>query len=234
VAAVLATSTGGDVQMARAPVSTETVNAETTDTHWEAQSEALVDFWLGLLDAEGLATPEQERRWFTKDPAFDEEVRQRFAALLDARAAAARTEPVGGSPRTQLASILLFDQLPRNMFRNTARMYAYDPLARTVAHALVASCDDVRLRTHERLFVYLPCMHSEDMVDQEECVRLFTALRDSLTGRPRRSIEENLTYAVAHRDIIARFGRFPHRNAILGRTSTEAEQELLKEPGSSL
>jgi uncharacterized protein (DUF924 family) len=206
------------------------MTSATDPNAWTTESAVLLELWLGPLDEDGLASPEAQRRWFTKDLELDTEIRRRFGAVLESRA---RTGSAGASPREKLASTILFDQLPRNMFRDTPRMYAYDAAALAVAKDLVDSGEEARLAPHERLFVYMPYMHSEALDDQEACVRLFTTLRDALTGRAKEAIAFNLQYAIAHRDIIARFGRFPHRNAILGRPSTDEELAFLEEPGSS-
>jgi uncharacterized protein (DUF924 family) len=160
-------------------------------------------------------------RWWRKDPAFDAEVRERFLGLhgaIDRGEREAWLEAVRGT----LAYVIALDQLSRNMFRGTARMFASDARARAAARRAVDRGDDHALSEDERSFLYMPFMHSEDLVDQDRCASLFAS-----------SVPAQLRYAEQHRDIIRRFGRFPHRNALLGRESTPEEQEFLKQPGSS-
>ena len=177
-----------------------------------ATLEDLLAFWF---------EPGGERRWFEADPAFDAQLRQRFTDLV-LQAASGELAASVGEPRGALALCLALDQLPRNIWRRTPRAFAYDRLARNAASAALEAGHDRALAAQERLFVYLPFQHSEDLADQERSVRLFAELGDA----------ELLDYAVRHRDIIARFGRFPHRNAILGRASTAEEIAFLREPGS--
>ena len=156
------------------------------------------------------------RRWFEKDDDFDRTIRSRFLATHEA---AARDELAAfeESAEGALALVVLLDQFPRNMFRGSARAFATDPLARTVAdRALVRGFDQATDETM-RQFFYLPFMHSEHMADQDRCVRLYAALGDA----------EQLRFAAEHRGIVAKFGRFPHRNRLLGRATTPAEQEFL-------
>lgn len=191
----------------------------------------VIAFWFGTLDEAGFAAPAFVARWFKPDVAFDDEIRRRFGAL-HARLA---TEAEGwlDEPRGVLAYVLVLDQFSRNAFRNTAQMYAYDARALAAARACVDAGGDRALAVHERTFLYLPFMHSESLADQERCVRLFRDLADELLGEAKAKIEYNHQYAVRHRDIVARFGRFPHRNALLGRLSTADEAAFLLEPGSS-
>lgn len=157
--------------------------------------------------------------WFAKDADFDRRFRERY---LSSHEAAARGELAAwaGTPDGALALILLLDQFPRNAFRGTPRMYATDALARAVAGAAIDARHDLAVPTELRLFVYLPYGHSEDPADQERSVALAQGL-----GQP------NLSHAERHRDIVRRFGRFPHRNPILGRTTTREEQHYLDSGG---
>ena len=168
----------------------------------------------------------RDKRWFEKDPGFDLELRRRFLGLYEDAAAGGRAAWLDAAADC-LALIVLLDQFPRNMFRGTARAFATDPLAlRAARHALERGYERTML-PEEKLFVYLPFLHSESLADQERACELCRPLeRFEQTHDAHR-------YALAHRDIIARFGRFPHRNAILGRTSTPEEIEFLKGPGSS-
>ena len=168
----------------------------------------------------------RDKRWFEKQEAFDREIRRAFAALRD-QAAAGELAEWERTPADCLALILLLDQFPRNMFRGTARAFASDPLALRVAQSAVANGFDETMRPLERMFVYLPFEHAESLEMQEKCCQLMRALAQFP------ETEDVYRYAVLHRDIIARFGRFPHRNASLGRDSTRDEEEFLKGPGSS-
>jgi len=173
-------------------------------------AQSVLDFWFH--------GSEERKEWFQKDPAFDGEIRARFLPLYEeaARGALAAWKH---SPRECLALIILLDQFPRNMFRGDARTYATDALALDAARHAVASGYDRSLSEIERTFVYLPFEHSENLADQEEALRLFSG-------------QANYEWARKHWEIVRRFGRFPHRNAVLGRQSTPAEIEFLKEPGS--
>jgi uncharacterized protein (DUF924 family) len=163
------------------------------------------------------------KRWFVKDPAFDEAVRARMASLHDA-AVAGQFDDWRETPAGCVALCILLDQVPRNVFRGTAAAFASDPQARAVVRHALAQGYDRELPQAQKLFLYLPLEHSEDLADQELSVRLIGALDE---------VPEWLDYAIRHRDIIARFGRFPHRNAALGRVSTPEETVFLTQPGSS-
>jgi uncharacterized protein (DUF924 family) len=155
-------------------------------------------------------------RWFDKDESFDQLIRSRFLALHEA---AARGELAAweDSADAALALVIVLDQFPRNMFRGSAHAFATDPLARAVADRALARGFDQATDETMRPFFYLPFMHSEHPADHDRCVRLHEALGDA--GR--------LGYAQTHRDIVTKFGRFPHRNRALGRETTPAEQEFL-------
>jgi uncharacterized protein (DUF924 family) len=179
-------------------------------------------FWFGPPGERGTA----QKRWFVKSEAFDREIRSRFLPLYEA-AAAGKLAHLKESAADCLALIVLLDQFPRNMFRGTPRAFASDPLALDTARHAVARGFDGALLPVERTFVYLPFEHSEALADQLKSCELTKPL-DAYT-----ETNDIYRYAVLHRDIIRRFGRFPHRNAILGRASTPEEIEFLKGPGSS-
>jgi len=161
----------------------------------------------------------QERKtWFEKNPAFDAQIRTRFLQHYEA-AVAGKLEDWTTGPRSSLALVIVLDQFARNMFRGTARAFAADPVALDAARLIVDRGWDKAMTPDERLFAYLPFEHSEAMADQELSLRLFAE-------------NPNFKWAHKHWDIIRRFGRFPHRNAILGRVSTAEETEFLKQPGS--
>jgi uncharacterized protein (DUF924 family) len=194
--------------------------------------EDVLTFWFGELDERGTADQAHTARWWTKDAAFDQEIRDRFGALHQAIVDGAHQAWLD-LPRSRLAYVIVLDQFSRNMFRGTPKMFAADDLALRVAIGGIDRGMDRSVAHDERAFFYLPLMHSEALEVQQRCVELFMAWRDDLDGELRDRVESSLDFAVRHRDIVQRFGRFPHRNAVLGRTSTPEELEFLKEPGSS-
>ena len=190
-------------------------------------------FWYGDLDADGCADATHSASWWKKDLAFDRQIGDRFGALRDA-VIAGDVDDWLESPRGRLAAILVVDQFSRNMFRGTPGMYDADPVA------LWFTVEGLRREHHrsllldERLFLVMPLMHAEDLAHQDRCVALFEAeVADAPNDAVRRRAERSLDAAQRHRDIVARFGRFPHRNDILGRPSTDAELDFLLQPGSS-
>lgn len=188
----------------------------------QPRSSDVLLFWFGGPGEHG----KRHKRWFDKNDAFDGEVRERFLGRYE-QAAAGHFEHWKGAPADCLALIVLLDQFPRHMFRGAPRAFATDPLALGAARHAVASGYDTAMRPVERLFAYLPFEHSEALADQ---------LRACELTKPLEAFPETADahrYAAAHRDIIQRFGRFPHRNAALGRRSTPEEIEFLRQPGSS-
>jgi len=171
----------------------------------------VVDFWIE-------AGPD---KWFSRDEAFDEVCRHRFLATYEAAARGDLAE-WELDPRGALALLVLLDQFPRNMFRGTRRAYATDPTAVLIAERAIERHFDQAVAPELRRFFYLPFMHSEDLRDQERSIALNATI----------GTDDVLEWAHHHRDIIARFGRFPHRNAILGRESTAEEQAYLAEEGA--
>lgn len=194
--------------------------------------EDILSFWFGTLDEEGAAAPEISKRWFEKDRAFDRALRERFEPDVHA-ALQGQRDDWASSPRSALALILLLDQLTRNIYRDTPKAFAGDERALGVSHDAVERGDDRALSTLERIFLYMPYQHSEELDVQERGVELFERAAREAPASVRQMAEVSADFARQHRDIIARFGRFPHRNRILGRTSTEEEIEFLKQPGSS-
>jgi uncharacterized protein (DUF924 family) len=195
-------------------------------------SPQVLAFWFGTLDAQGLADVAHMERWWRKDPEFDAEIRKLFRADWDELMRAPSAPPADA--RELLAQVIVLDQFSRNMFRGDPRSFSADAQALALARGAVATGADQALQGHLRVFLYMPFMHSEQLADQDECLRLFAAFRDQVhDGRFRADLEYNLRFAQQHRDIIARFGRFPHRNELLGRSSTPEELEFLKQPGSS-
>lgn len=189
-------------------------------------------FWFEPESGDGDVTRARRRLWWGKDSAVDAAIRERYAALV-AAAAAGRHDRWADSPLGRLALIILFDQFPRNMHRDTAQAFAHDPLARRLALDGIETRADQALRPIERVFFYLPLEHAESLELQERSVSLFGALAAAVPEAEREQYRGYADYAIRHRDIIARFGRFPHRNRILGRDSTPEEAAFLQQPGSS-
>jgi uncharacterized protein (DUF924 family) len=192
-----------------------------------AAYEPILDFYIGPLDHFGRADEEHARRWFTRDEAFDQQILERFAGAYD-DVRARRCESWLGQPRGRLAYVIVLDQLARNMFRNSPRAYEADGQALAAAVEGVARGHDGPLAVDERMFLYMPFLHSEELVTQDRSVALFEALAGSALPEARERLAGALEYACKHRDVIARFGRFPHRNNTLGRTCTAEEMEFLK------
>jgi uncharacterized protein (DUF924 family) len=178
------------------------------------------------LDIIGFWRSAGPRKWFAKDAAFDAMIALKFEQT-HYRAAQRRYDHWMETPDGALALVILLDQFPRNLYRNTAHAFATDPLARMFARAAIAAGHDQATDPVMRLFFYLPFEHSEALEDQEFCVELCAALQGD-GGDPR-----TMASALEHRDIIARFGRFPHRNPQLGRETTADEQAFLEEGGFS-
>ncbi|WP_109355370.1 DUF924 family protein [Sphingorhabdus sp. EL138] len=166
-------------------------------------------FWFNKL------TPDD---WFGSSADVDEQITERFAELWEEQKTRVATDFLATS-EAALAAIILFDQFPRNMFRDSAEAFATDHLALQIAKQAVDRELDHQLTEDQRMFVYMPFMHSEDLDDQTRSLGLFTAL----------GIENNIKFAKAHRDVIVKFGRFPHRNAVLGRETRPEEQVALDE-----
>jgi uncharacterized protein (DUF924 family) len=192
----------------------------------------VLGFWFGDLDALGRASGERTARWWKKDPAFDALIRERFGALHGALMRGEHDDWLA-TPRGALAYLIVLDQFSRNMFRDTARAFEGDELALEAALAGIERGQDRSLAFGERAFFYMPLMHSEELAHQERCVELFTAFEREVAPELQGNVHYNVTFAERHRDIVQRFGRFPHRNSALGRTSTAEEIEFLREPGSS-
>ena len=182
----------------------------------------VLEFWFGADSDYG----KRHKRWFAKDAAFDEEIRRRFSTLVEALAGGAHRDWLDDS-RACLARIVALDQFPRQIHRGSPRAFAADPLALEAARHAVAKRYDADMLPVERLFAYLPFEHSESLADQDRACELMRPLAEFP------ETDDALRYAEAHRAIIARFGRFPHRNALLGRASTAEELEFLCQPGSA-
>ena len=180
----------------------------------------ILNFWFASPDP--AAATEPRPQWFKKDPAFDRAIGDEFAVEIE-MALAGGLGPWQADAAGTLALVLLLDQFPRNVFRGGAKAFAGDARALALANKAVAERIDARLGRQQRLFLYLPFEHSENLADQDRAVALIGAIGGA----------EQTDYALRHRAIIARFGRFPHRNAALGRQSTIEELQFLEQPGSS-
>lgn len=208
---------------------------------------AILEYWFSTLDDKSSLDRQVEpcrscfARWYGKDPAIDAEIRNRFEPVLleatrDGRDWDEEVAQWQHVPRGLLALVILLDQFPRNMYRETPRMYAYDDLALTVATLAVREPESAPIALVQRMFLYLPFMHVENLTLQQAMVAKYESLVALAGERSPGNVgffEYALGYAVKHRDIVAQFGRFPHRNVILGRSSTALELEFLKQEGSS-
>jgi len=172
------------------------------------------------------------RLWFEKNQAFDDEIRTRFGATV-AAACAGELDGWAATPESCLILLVVLDQLTRNIFRGTPRAFAADAKARGIAGTAIDRGLDQQTALDRRFFFYLPFEHSEDAADQRRSAALFRAWAEAHRGAGRDRAFDQLTYVLRHQEAIERFGRFPHRNAILGRESTAEEIEFLKEPKSS-
>lgn len=191
-------------------------------------AQAVLDFWFGPVDDPGHA--QTRPQWFRKDAAFDAAIAQRFGPLIERALVGAIDDWIATplEPLPALARVIVLDQFTRNSFRGTARAFAGDAMALHTARALVASGADRTLTGVQRQFCYLPFEHAEDLAHQRTAVQLFEQL-----GRDEPALAGLTEWARRHLDIVARFGRFPHRNAALGRASSAEELAFLQQPGSS-
>lgn len=194
--------------------------------------DAIHAFWFGT-DADDVQIADQKKKlWWSKDAAVDGLITQHFEKATLA-AAEGLLDSWKMTPRGLLALILLTDQFPRNMYRGTPASFAYDHVALQLTMQALEQSVDQLLRPIERVFIYLPLEHSESICDQERAVQLFEQLVNDVAASQKSTFTGFHQFAIRHRDIIARFGRFPHRNDVLGRTSTDEEIAFLKTAGSS-
>ncbi len=188
--------------------------------------EEILRFWFGDPADPNSEYGQQRQAWFKKDPAFDDTIRQRFLADVE-RAIAGDLDEWRQGPRSCLALVLLLDQFPRNLFRGDARCFRGDRAALTTAYYALDRGYDQQVLPVEGMFFYLPLEHSENLNDQNRSVELVRSLH---AAHP--EFESTLHHAIRHWDVIQRFGRFPHRNEILGRKTTPKEAAFLQQPGS--
>jgi uncharacterized protein (DUF924 family) len=188
------------------------------------EAQAVLDFWFGMPASAEFGR--SRKAWFAKDDAFDQTIRKRFGTLVE-QTLRSEHDDWADDPRSALARIIVLDQFTRNAFRGTARAFAGDGLALAAASRMVGARDDESLAPFMRTFVYLPFEHAEGLAMQDESVRLFRRLVGD-GDDPAKLVD----FALRHRAIIERFGRFPHRNDLLGRQSTAEEIAFLAQPGS--
>lgn len=197
----------------------------------ESLRNELLELWFGVDDDDAKAGEKQAALWWGQSSETDELLSARFGQAASA-AAAGTLDHWTGSPKGRLALILLLDQLPRVIHRGQPGAFAQDEKALQVANQGLKSGADRLLRPIERVFFYLPFEHSEARADQQRSVELFEALAAEVPEGWRKAFDSYVDFALRHQRIVDRFGRFPHRNVILGRESTPEEIEFLKEPGS--
>ena len=192
-----------------------------------ADIEAIHEFWFGALDDGGMCAPDRHKLWFSASPETDQFCRERFGELVE-RAVAGELERWEASDRGLVALILLLDQFTRNIHRGTPAAFAGDERALDLAQQTIVAGHHQRFPAIHQVFLYMPLEHNENIDIQEECVTLFEELAE-VTGNEQ--IGKFCRYAVAHREVIEKFGRFPHRNAIQGRQSSPEELEFLDKHG---
>jgi len=198
----------------------------------QAPWQDLLHWWFGQGTSATEIAAEKQRLWFGYRPQQDAEARERFGALVE-QALNGDLQDWAELPEGWLALVLLLDQLPRMIQRDTPRAFAGDERAQQLVRDGLAHGGDMLLSPIQRVFIYLVLEHAENLAVQDLAVAHFTALRDIAAEHEQALFRDFLDYAERHREVISRFGRFPHRNAILGRDSSDAEQSFLQQPGSS-
>lgn len=196
-----------------------------------ASPEAVLDFWFGQPGPAAEVAARQSPLWFGKSAANDQQVTGRFADTLIA-AGAGQLDHWARTPRNRLALIVVLDQFPHHIHRNQGQSFAYDAQSLAHAQAMIENGDAGRVAPIERVFVYLPLEHAESLALQDQSVALYAQLATEAGAAERPLFDGFLDYAVKHRDVVARFGRFPHRNELLGRPSSSEEIAFLQKPGS--
>jgi uncharacterized protein (DUF924 family) len=197
----------------------------------EDQSESVLAFWFGPPGSATAVAGRQRSLWFGKSPENDRAVAEHFAATLLA-ATAGEFDHWTHTPRGRLSLVIVLDQFPHHIHRDRPQAFSTDPQALALSLAALAAGEDRQLAPIERVFLYLPLEHAESINMQDLSVSLYEKLAREATADERALFDNFLDYARRHRDVVSRFGHFPHRNAILGRASTPDELEFLKQPGS--
>ncbi len=197
-----------------------------------ATIETVLTYWFGANPGEAALAKDRADLWWSKNGEVDREIRQRFEGSLEL-AAAGKLDPWLAEPRGRLALIILTDQFPRSIYRDSPLAFSFDAKALKCSLEGMQQRHDRLLQPIERAFFYLPLEHSELLEHQERSVLIFGNLVPRVAAEQKEIFEHYLSFAILHRDIIARFGRFPHRNRILGRSSTAEELHFLSQPGSS-
>ncbi|MEO0465929.1 MAG: DUF924 family protein [Pseudomonadota bacterium] len=197
-----------------------------------ASPQDVLDYWIGDVGNDPAGLDARKTFWFAKKDNTDRDIAERFLETLRVLAGGRAYDWAELGPRQRLAAIIVLDQFSRNLFRGLPDAFSQDPMALGLCKDALMSGEDVSLNEVERMFLYLPLEHSERQADQALCVQLFENL--AATCRPpfKAMVVDSLDYAHRHKVVIDRFGRFPHRNAALGRASTPEEAEYLKQPGS--
>ena len=188
----------------------------------------ILDFWLGDGMALGWPSKDMNRRWFMGGAALDAEIRSRFGQAVQSALQGALA-PWEASLHSRLALVVLLDQFSRNVFRGTARAFDGDAHAQQLTIITLAQQEDQQLPWVGRVFLYMPLMHAENLAMQEKCVACFSQLVANAPAALKPRLQGNLDFAIEHRGIIARFGRFPYRNAVMGRTSSSEEKNFLRD-----
>ena len=196
-----------------------------------SQPEHVLEYWFGPAGSAVEVAGRQRKLWFGKSPANDEALKQQFTATL-AAAAAGQLDHWAHTPRGRLALVIVLDQFPHHVHRDQPQAFATDPQALALSLSALEAGEDRQLTPIERVFLYLPLEHAESDALQDQSVARYETLAHAASTEERALFDNFLDYARQHRDVVARFGRFPHRNAILGRPSTADETEFLKQPGS--
>ena len=193
---------------------------------------AVLDYWIGPATHDHLAANRLNKRWFIKSAETDAFIKSRFSGLLEALGEGLADAWFETGARQTLAAVIVFDQFSRNIYRGTPKAFAFDGLALKLCKAALERGDASKLTEVEHAFLLMPLEHSEALTDQQACVVAFEALEAASRPSFRPLISNSLDYAHQHHKVIEQFGRFPHRNVILGRENTEAEAYYLKRPGS--
>ncbi|MEQ1590785.1 MAG: DUF924 family protein [Thiobacillaceae bacterium] len=196
-----------------------------------AAPEVVLDYWFGAPGSAATIAARQSKLWFGKQPEKDRDISKRFTTTFNTAASGA-LDSWADLPRGRLALVILLDQFPHHIHRDTAQMFAQDSKSLAVSLEALTTGADRQLSMIERIFLYLPLEHAESVSMQDLSVAQYTQLVAEAAEPERKLFDGFLDYAHKHRDVIMRFGRFPHRNEILGRTSSQDEIEFLKQPGS--